>query len=729
MKRFYFNREYFKSKVFKKLFASYIMIILSLFLVYTFVIVFETTNINKERQSQYYNLKVQEVANVLDLQFMEADIIVSNINSSDVIRQFSRDINNMSNINTYDIISEIKSYTISSYNLNIYDTVLFLNGFDKAYSSIQTFNLDKMGQNYDQLSNTKIFVSTLNDIFTLNHTATVFNKSFIVYNGYFNSIFNKGRVCVLFDKNSITDSVKKIIGDDTNLKFYFNDEQIYSHGDISKQIIFEKKSFINNDITYKIVVDSGNLKVDGNLYMTVAISIAIVLCIGFIIISLNLSNRYYQPFGNIERIIDDHIPVDDNSNELENIILGIQNLIGERNGYREKMVTIKPYVQQGMIHGMLNGNLEPEKLDVLFKKEYMVLQKPYFILSVINIAYIGGDVFDKEQCKRIKEIILNISREYSTEDLNIALYDKDMFNTFVILNSNNNEDLDKLYHELFERIVKRIDNSDYVITIGVDQIREDISQLSEACNNALKTLGSMVVGGRGAVYFYEKETSADKQKYYFAKDSLNRITKALKERNLDEIKKYLHELLEINTKKYDLSANTIQLLIDEVHITTIKALKNVDSFNTIDFSIEKIKTVATLEEVLNYYYAIYETICKKLDDITIPKKDIGVLDNSIIQCIDEQYKDCEMSLQYLTEKFGVSNKYISIICKKYLGMTYLQYLQEKRIEYAISLMKTTDYPLEQVAKLSGYTNLLTFRRNFKTVKGLNPSEFIEKEGV
>jgi len=729
VKKLYFNKEYFKSKIFKKLFASYIMIILSLFLLYTAVIVFETININKERQSQYYNLKVQEIANVLDLQFIEADIIVSNINSSDIIRQFSRDINNNANNNTYDVISEIKNYEISNNNLNIYDTVLFLNGFGKAYSSIQTYNLDKINNDYDQFINSKISVTTLDRLFSLDNTSTVFNKEWIVYTGVYNSVLNQGRVCVLFDKNSISNSVKDIIGDDTNIKFYFNDEQIFSSGNVSNQVIFDKKSFINNDIIYKIAVNSGNLKVSGNLYMIVAISLAIILCIGFIFVSLYLSNKYYQPFGSIEKIIDTQLPSGENSNELDNIILGIENLIGERNGYREKMVTIKPYVQQGMIHGILNGNLEPEKLDVLFKKEYMVLQKPYFLLSVFNIAYVGNDVCDKEQCKRINLIISDISKEYSTEDINIALFDKDQFNTFVIINSNIGENLEKLYYELFGRIVKRIDNADYVITIGVDEIREDISELSEACNNAIKTLGSMVVGGRGSVYFYEKETKADKQKYYFAKDSLNRITKALKERNLDDIRTFLIEILDANTKKYDISPNTIQLLIDEVHITTIKALKNVDSFNMIDFSIEKIKTVATLEEVLNYYYAIYETICKKLSDIATPKKDIGVLDKNIIACIDSQYKDCEMSLQYLTEKFGVSNKYISIVCKKYFEMTYLQYLQEKRIDFSISLMQSTNYSLEQIAKMSGYTNLLTFRRNFKSVKGINPSEFIDKEGV
>ncbi|MDD7040219.1 MAG: helix-turn-helix domain-containing protein, partial [Alistipes senegalensis] len=73
--------------------------------------------------------------------------------------------------------------------------------------------------------------------------------------------------------------------------------------------------------------------------------------------------------------------------------------------------------------------------------------------------------------------------------------------------------------------------------------------------------------------------------------------------------------------------------------------------------------------------------------------------------------------------FGVSNKYISLMCKKHLGVTYLQYVQEKRIRAAIELMETTDDALEVIAGKVGYTNILTFRRNFKTVMGVNPSEY------
>lgn len=71
----------------------------------------------------------------------------------------------------------------------------------------------------------------------------------------------------------------------------------------------------------------------------------------------------------------------------------------------------------------------------------------------------------------------------------------------------------------------------------------------------------------------------------------------------------------------------------------------------------------------------------------------------------------------------MSNKYITLLCKKRFGKTYLAHIQEKRIDYAIELMKSGDYSLENVAAKCGYTNLLTFRRNFKAVTGVNPSEY------
>ena len=94
--------------------------------------------------------------------------------------------------------------------------------------------------------------------------------------------------------------------------------------------------------------------------------------------------------------------------------------------------------------------------------------------------------------------------------------------------------------------------------------------------------------------------------------------------------------------------------------------------------------------------------------------------------IETHYCDADLSLQSLTDRFNVSNKYLSLLCKERFGVTYLQYIQTKRIHKAAELLRDKQYSLTEVSTMCGYTNQLTFRRNFKSIIGENPSSYQEK---
>ena len=42
---------------------------------------------------------------------------------------------------------------------------------------------------------------------------------------------------------------------------------------------------------------------------------------------------------------------------------------------------------------------------------------------------------------------------------------------------------------------------------------------------------------------------------------------------------------------------------------------------------------------------------------------------------------------------------------------------------ALHMLQTTDLSLEEISEQCGFTNLLTFRRNFKATMGINPSDY------
>lgn len=74
-------------------------------------------------------------------------------------------------------------------------------------------------------------------------------------------------------------------------------------------------------------------------------------------------------------------------------------------------------------------------------------------------------------------------------------------------------------------------------------------------------------------------------------------------------------------------------------------------------------------------------------------------------------------------RFGLSGKMIGSICRRKYGTTFLQYVRNRQIQKAAQLLQETDHSLEEIAHECGFTNVLTFRRNFKAVMNINPSDF------
>lgn len=704
------------------MFLSYVAIILLLLTIYSLYIFIETKEVGKERQKQYFNIKLEEIANSLDTQFSRADSIVANINSSDIIENCILAIDNGSDINedVFDVNSAIKTYTHSANNFNIVGTYLFIDGLDKVFSNTVPYALNEpftLGSGEE----VGMTIGSMAQFYGISHGATVFNKTYLMYITKYGNIMREGRICILFDKDSIFDDLKTITENVSGIRISIGSALLYENGDIDKSVTFKKKSLYNGAISYTLVVDSSNMYIKHNTALILMLVIAFALGLVLIIVAFVLASQYYEPVGNINRIMS----VSEGSNgdnEFENIISGIESLIGERNGYREKMVSIKPYAKQGMLYGIMNGSLEPEKIDLLLEDEYTVLKKPYFTLAVINVAYVGQDVADEKVYKKAKLLIEDIAKDNSGEDIRVVTYDKDINNMFVIVNSNVTEGIQDIFYRIYTSLVGRMDNPDYAVTIGVDAVREDIGEITMAVNYAFKALENIMVAGRGAVYFAENDSDI-KSEYYFPKDTLSRVTQALKAKNTDAVRDIFQDIIARNTNECDLTPGGARLIVDEIHITTVRAIRETNMYNNLDFNIRKPDMVAPLEEIMQYYYAIYEAICERIDAVTDKSEDMDTIDGKIIECIDKEFADANMSLQYLTERFGVSNKYITLLCKKRLGKTYLAYIQDKRINYAIELMRTGKYSLEKVADMCGYTNLLTFRRNFKAVTGVNPSEY------
>ena len=92
------------------------------------------------------------------------------------------------------------------------------------------------------------------------------------------------------------------------------------------------------------------------------------------------------------------------------------------------------------------------------------------------------------------------------------------------------------------------------------------------------------------------------------------------------------------------------------------------------------------------------------------------------QFIDQNYKR-QFEIAELARMSGFSPNYLCRIFKKYTGKTLTEYTNERRIQAAMLLLKTTKKQIIEVANLAGFNDLSHFNHLFKKIVGISPRKF------
>lgn len=83
----------------------------------------------------------------------------------------------------------------------------------------------------------------------------------------------------------------------------------------------------------------------------------------------------------------------------------------------------------------------------------------------------------------------------------------------------------------------------------------------------------------------------------------------------------------------------------------------------------------------------------------------------------------EISLEDMASLVDLSPAYFSKLFKSVEGVNYIDYLTQVRMDRAKELLKNTDKPINAIALETGYVNEKYFRKLFKKMVGIKPSEY------
>ncbi len=95
---------------------------------------------------------------------------------------------------------------------------------------------------------------------------------------------------------------------------------------------------------------------------------------------------------------------------------------------------------------------------------------------------------------------------------------------------------------------------------------------------------------------------------------------------------------------------------------------------------------------------------------------------SAVQYIQENFHR-EISLQSVAERQGISANYLSHMFSRYLNISFVNYLNNVRVEHSKKLLADPSLKIYEVSERVGFYSTAYFIRVFKNATGLTPTEF------
>ena len=94
----------------------------------------------------------------------------------------------------------------------------------------------------------------------------------------------------------------------------------------------------------------------------------------------------------------------------------------------------------------------------------------------------------------------------------------------------------------------------------------------------------------------------------------------------------------------------------------------------------------------------------------------------VIDHISSSFRS-NISLGSIARRFNVSPSYLSTLFKKEIGITFSEYIMEKRLTFAKELLLRTNLPINVIASECGIADNNYFARVFKAKTGVTPAQF------
>jgi two-component system response regulator YesN len=273
-------------------------------------------------------------------------------------------------------------------------------------------------------------------------------------------------------------------------------------------------------------------------------------------------------------------------------------------------------------------------------------------------------------------------------------------------------------------------NLKFTLTIGIGTTLEQLPGIRKSYQQAKEALQVKTSIGNNRVIAYKETVRQTETELFDLLELTRSITQLYKSGN-DDWRKQFDYFFAVLGK----GGHTSKEIINLINYMCFTFTKELSDFPTeyvemwkqtaLGPMTEALNTFETADEIKHTYFTVLMQVEERWKEIRESRNNRNLI-YEVRQYIEEHFANSDMSLQLLSEQFGMNKSYVSRIFKDEFGENFVDYLAGIRILQAKQMLEGTSLPIQDIAVRIGYVHYFTFIRAFKKSVGISPSDFRKK---
>lgn len=394
---------------------------------------------------------------------------------------------------------------------------------------------------------------------------------------------------------------------------------------------------------------------------------------------------------------------------------------------------VQNQMRQHVLAGLLTGHVQHGEAELL---ENVGIHLPHAYTSCL-IAKLDRESVTDERYYQLNPSLFSIYiQQFIQESLDVSLKSYVFIHheteVIALINHDSVESIYSQIEQLTNRIRKDIRvQSNFTLTFGLGSPAKDLESISKSYKEAgLALLYRLVIGG-DRLLSNEIVTEMKMEKTDWQAADWHSLNQYVQEGDLVNVQQqaslYVTKLCQQWKDPEIIHQQICKMLLHfyelAVNLAVVKQwLQHTD-----------VKQV--LVDIYSYSSSkeLTERCQKLLGDLTLcianrKKKFVTSPVEVVVRYVEEHFAE-SITLNMVAEIVYLSPSYLSSLFKSKQGQSFIDFLTEKRIEKAKSLLLYSDEKIQAISDSTGFTNIRHFNRVFKTMTNRTPSEFREGKGA